>query len=133
MTFHVLLTPLLHVQHHFDILQLVPVLYNFLNFDELLLSLYYPDQQKLLYRSLCSKPQFQDHHYHQINQGRYHHQNRTIILKIDSFTLSVVGRVVLPGTALSGCPLHFPETTLICCHYLYFNLSSDYRKPFPLR
>jgi len=35
-----------------------------------------------------------------------------IILKMDSFTLSVVGLVFEPGTAFIGNPLQIPEITL---------------------
>ena len=38
---------------------------------------------------------------------------------MDSLTLSVVGRVPVPGTALSGLPLQIPETTLIILTTFY--------------
>jgi hypothetical protein len=41
------------------------------------------------------------------------------MLKMDSLTLSVVGRVPVPGTALSGLPLQIPETTLIILTTFY--------------
>ena len=64
------------------------------------------------------------------------------MLNTASFTLSVVGRVVLPGTALSGLPLAVPDMTLTCLYSplpdhrgmenfytLYYHIQKKIRKP----
>ncbi|GAM93466.1 DNA methyltransferase [Listeria monocytogenes] len=45
-----------------------------------------------------------------------------IIENKDSFTLSVVGLVLFPGTAFRACPFRSPAMTLMFLHNLYFNV-----------
>ena len=60
------------------------------------------------------------HRFQQTDLARNLHQKRPDYIKMDSFTLSVVGLVVFPAIALSGIPLRSPATTLISISHRAF-------------
>jgi hypothetical protein len=52
------------------------------------------------------------------------------MLNSASLTLSVVGRVPVPGTAFNGLPLALPDTTLTLklTYFLYVFITQDFTK-----
>jgi hypothetical protein len=53
-------------------------------------------------------------------------KNGPMMLNKDSFTLSVVGRVLLPGTLFNLRPLYSPAITRICTHLQKVFFISDH-------